>query len=91
LLTQSKWIPLAVLGLLQAADGLSTRAALAIPGSVELNPLVRSLGLWPGKLLVLALVLTLAYITTRPRRLWALCGVYGLILTSNSLLVWLHR
>jgi hypothetical protein len=77
--------------LLQAADGLSTRAALVVPRARELNPLVHSLGLWPAKLLVLALVLALAYITTRPRRLWALCGVYGLILASNSFLVWLHR
>lgn len=87
----SKWIAASLLILLQVADGLSTRAALAIPGVVELNPLVRTLGLWPSKALVITLPLALAYITKRPRRLWAVCGVYGLIVVSNSLLVWFHR
>jgi len=87
----SKWIAASLLILLQVADGLSTRAALAIPGAIELNPLVRNLGLWPSKALVITLPLALAYITKRPRRLWAVCGVYALIVASNSLLVWLHR
>lgn len=52
---------------------------------------MHSVGLWPSKALVITLPLALAYITKRPRRLWAVCGVYGLIVGSNCLLVWLYR
>jgi Domain of unknown function (DUF5658) len=76
--------------LLQAADGLSTRAALAVPGALELNPLVRSVGLWPAKLLVLALVLLLALRTKKPQRVWTLCGLYAVIVGSNLLLLARH-
>jgi hypothetical protein len=76
--------------LLQAADGLSTRAALAIPGARELNPLVRGVGLWPAKLLVLALALLLALKTEKPQRVWTLCGLYAVIIASNLLLLARH-
>jgi hypothetical protein len=86
----SKWTAASLLILLQVADGLSTRVALAIPGAIELNPLVHNLGLWPAKLLVLALVLLLALKTIKPQRVWLPCGFYVLIIGSNLLLRALH-
>ena len=78
-----KIIPFIVLGLLQVADLLSTRMALTIPGVMELNPLVRELGLWPAKLLVLGFIALLVYRTKSLRRLWGVCAVYALIVASN--------
>lgn len=85
-----KIIPFLVLGLLQVGDLFSTRMALAIPGLMELNPLVRELGLWPAKLLVFGFIALLVYRTKSQRRLWAVCGVYALIVASNVLLFVTH-
>lgn len=63
---------------------------LAVPGVIELNPLVRNLGLWPAKLLVLALVLLLALRTKKPQRVWILCGIYAVIIASNLLVLARH-
>lgn len=83
-----KWIALAILLLLQAGDFLSTKFALAVPGVVELNPLVRTLGLVPAKLLVLGLVLVLIYRAEKLLRIWILCGTYSAIVASNLALAW---
>jgi hypothetical protein len=85
-----KTIPFIVLGLLQVGDLLSTRMALKIPGVMELNPLVRELGLWPAKLLVLGFIALLVYRTKSMIRLWGVCGVYALIVASNVLLFVTH-
>lgn len=84
-----KLIPFVVLALLQAADFASTRLAFSI-GAVELNPLVRGLGLWPAKLLVCGLIVLLALRTNRARRLWTLCGVYAFIVSSNMAVALMH-
>lgn len=85
-----KIVPFLVLCVLQAGDLLSTRLALKMPGIMELNPLVRELGLWPAKLLVCALVLLLVWQTKRMRRVWTLCGIYAVIVASNLLLLVTH-
>jgi hypothetical protein len=85
-----KIIPFIVLALLQAGDLLSTHMALKIPGVMELNPLVRSLGLWPAKLIVFGFIVLLVCRTNSPKRLWAVCGVYALIVASNVLLFATH-
>lgn len=85
-----KVIPFLTLCVLQAGDLFSTRMALRIPGVLELNPLVREFGLWPAKLVVLGLILLLAWRTKKMARLWAVCGVYALIVTSNMLVVLTH-
>jgi hypothetical protein len=85
-----KIIPFLVLGLLQAGDLFSTRMALTVPGVMELNPLVRGLGLWPAKLLVIGFIALLVYRTKSVGRLWAVCGVYALIVASNVLLFVTH-
>ncbi len=85
-----KIFPFLALALLQAGDLFSTRMALKIPGVMELNPLVRELGLWPAKLLVLGFVALLVYRTRSRRRLWAACGVYAVIVASNVLLFVTH-
>ena len=85
-----KAVPFITLCLLQAGDLFSTRMALTIPGVQELNPLVRQFGLWPAKLLVFGLIVLLASRTRKMGRLWALCGVYGLIVGSNMLVFATH-
>jgi hypothetical protein len=85
-----KIVPFLVLALLQAGDLFSTRMALRIPGVMELNPLVRELGLWQAKLLVLGFIALLVYRTKSRRRLWAACGVYALIIASNILVFVTH-
>ncbi len=87
---KGKIFPFLVLALLQAGDLFSTRMALTIPGVTELNPLVRELGLWPAKLLVLGFFALLVYRTKSRRRLWAACGVYAVIVASNVLLFVTH-
>ncbi len=64
--------------------------AMAIPGVVELNPLVREFGLWQAKLLVFGLIVLLAWRTNRMGRLWTLCGIYAVIVGSNVLLFVTH-
>lgn len=83
---KTKWLPATLLCMLQAADAASTRLALHLPGTIELNPLVRLLGLWPAKLLILALLLLWAWRTRRPGRLWAVAAVYTCIVLSNVVL-----
>jgi hypothetical protein len=85
-----KTLPFIVLALLQAGDLFSTRMALKVPGVMELNPLVRELGLWPAKLLVLGFIALLVYRTKSQRRLWAACGIYAVIVASNVLLFVSH-
>lgn len=85
-----KIVPLLVLSVLQAADLFSTRIALRIPGITELNPLVRDLGLWQAKLLVLGLVVLLVWRSKSIKRLWAVCAIYALMVGSNLLLVITH-
>jgi hypothetical protein len=85
-----KVIPFLTLCLLQAGDLFSTRMALKVPGVLELNPLVREFGLWPAKLLVLGLILLLAWRTKKMARLWAVCGIYAVIVASNMLVFVTH-
>jgi hypothetical protein len=85
-----KIIPFLALCLLQAGDFFSTRMALKIPGVLELNPPVREFGLWPAKLLVLGLILLLAWRTKKLARLWAVCGIYAVIVGSNMLVCATH-
>lgn len=78
--------PILILCLLQVADLISTRLAMRVPGTLELNPLVRELGLWQSKLTVLALVVILAFWVKHTKRVgavWLVCGVYALIVASN--------
>lgn len=89
-LNRNRIIPVLVLGVLQAADLFSTRVALKIPGITELNPLVRDLGLWQAKLLVLGLIVLLVWRSKSIRRLWAVCAIYAVIVGSNVLLVVTH-
>ncbi len=85
-----KVVPFLILCILQAGDLFSTHMALSIPGVLELNPLVREFGLWPAKLLVLGLILLFAWRTKKMARLWAVCGVYALIVASNLLVFVTH-
>ena len=85
-----KLVPFLVLCLLQVGDLFSTRLALSIPGVVELNPLVRGFGLWQAKLLVFGLIVLLAWQTKRMRRMWTLCGIYAVIVASNTMLFVTH-
>ena len=78
--------PILILCLLQAADMISTRLALRVHGVLELNPLVRQLGLWQSKLTVLVLIVILAYWVKHTKRVaavWLVCGFYILIVASN--------
>jgi len=84
-----KVIPFALLALLQAVDLASTRLAFSA-GAIELNPLVRGLGLWHVKLLACAAIVLLACMTKRTGRLWALCGIYGLTVGNNFALALTH-
>lgn len=86
----SKWTALVVLTLLQTADAVSTRIVIGA-GGIELNPLVRGLSLYGAKVVVFTAVCLLAWMTTRPRRLWVLVGLYGGIVAWNSSLILLHR
>jgi len=81
-----KFVPLVILGLLQAGDLLSTRMVMKIPGALEANPLVRDLGLWQAKLLALAVVILLVWRSQTLGRLWAACGVYAAVVLSNTLM-----
>ncbi len=80
-----KYIALAVLGFLQAADGLTTRAALHA-GAIEGNPLVRDLGLWPAKLLALIIFALIVWRAKKMTIPWIACAVYALVVFSNLLL-----
>ncbi len=80
-----KRVALLFLIVLQAGDLLSTKAATHA-GAVELNPIVRDLGLWPAKLLTLALIALLVWRVKSMTRVWVLCGLYTLIVTNN--LIW---
>jgi hypothetical protein len=85
--------PILILCVLQVADLISTRLALSVPGVLELNPIVRQLGLWQSKLMVLALIVILALWVKRTKRVaavWLVCGVYGLIVASNFRLFIAH-
>lgn len=85
--------PLLILCVLQLADIVSTRLALKVPGVLELNPLVRQLGLWQSKLAVLGVIVLLALWVKRTKRVaavWLVCGVYVLIVASNFRLVIAH-
>ena len=78
--------PILILCLLQVADLISTRMALRVPGVLELNPLVRQLGLWQSKLTVLLLIVILAFWVKRTKRVaavWLICAIYTLIVASN--------
>ncbi len=86
---RQKYIALALLLLLQVIDYFSTRAALA-HGAWELNPLVHDLGLGQAKFVVAGLVLLLIWRATKPRRVWALCIIYTLIVSSNVLVALTH-
>lgn len=50
---------------------------LAVPGVIELNPLMCKIGLWPAK-------------TRKPQRVWTLCGLYAVIIANNMLLLARH-
>jgi hypothetical protein len=85
-----KMVPFLILCLLQVGDLFSTRLALKVPGVMELNPLVRGFGLWQAKLLVFGLIVLLARQTKRMRRMWTLCGIYAVIVASNTMLFVTH-
>jgi len=82
----SKKIALVFLVVLQAGDMLSTMAATHA-GAVELNPIVRDMGLWPAKLVTVALVALLVWRAKSMTKIWVLCGLYTLIVANNILLV----
>jgi len=66
---------------------------MRVPGVLELNPLVRELGLWQAKLTVLVLIVILAFWVKHTKRVaavWLVCGVYSLIVGSNILLFASH-
>ena len=86
LMTRAKWIAMAVLLVLQVADVATTLAVFHV-GGIELNPLVRGLGLLPAKLIACAAVCLLVWATKHPRWLWIMCGVYGMIVGWNASLV----
>ena len=67
---------------------MSTKAATHA-GAVELNPIVANLGLWPAKLLALALVILLVWRAKSMARIWVICGLYALIVANN--LVWVLK
>ena len=90
-MTRPKLIVLAVLLLLQAGDLVSTRLALAVPGVVELNPVVRDLGLWPAKLITCGFCIMLVLYEKKLWRTWCVCALGGAIVSSNLLLVWRPR
>ena len=80
--------------LLQLFDFMSTRSAMALHEVVELNPLMRGasgqadmLKVVAAKLLVCALAYVLIRRTQRLRLVWVACGLYGLIVLSNWLLL----
>jgi Domain of unknown function (DUF5658) len=83
-------IPFVVLCLLQVGDWISTRMALSIPSVVELNPMVRSFGLWQAKLLMCGIIALLAWRTKKPSKLWVVCGIYILVIASNILVFATH-
>ncbi len=83
-------VPLLVLGVLQLGDLFSTRMAMKVPGVLELNPIVRRLGLWDAKLLAVALIVLLAWRAKKMGPLWTACGVYACVVVSNVLLVFTH-
>jgi hypothetical protein len=85
-----KIVPFLVLCLLQAGDWLSTRAALATPGMVEFNPLVRAMGVGHAKLILVVAAIPLLWYTKKPWHLWALCGFYAVVVASNALLSVIH-
>ena len=86
---RSKFLVAALLCVLQAGDFVSTRLALR-HGAVELNPLVRALGLWEAKLLAFAVVILLVIFARRARLLWTVAVVYTCIVGSNLLLLLRH-
>lgn len=81
-MTRTKWLLLAGLTLLQVVDLLSTRLALLF-GMVELNPVVRSLGLWQAKLLAFAVILVLGVRCKRTWALWAALGYMVVVVGWN--------
>lgn len=83
-------IPSVILCLLQVADWFSTRLALSTPSIVELNPMVRSVGLWQAKLLMCGIIVLLAWRARKPRKLWVVCGIYTVIVASNVFLFATH-
>jgi hypothetical protein len=82
-LAKQKWVALWVLVALQIGDLVSTHLALSAHGVVELNPLVREMGLWPAKLLATALIAALVWRVRSLSRVWGVCAVYSLLVISN--------
>ena len=85
-------LPFIILAALQIGDLISTRLVLAA-GGVELNPLVRALGLWPTKLVALVLLFGWAALTSSRKqqaRAWMLCAVYALVVIWNISLTITH-
>jgi Domain of unknown function (DUF5658) len=89
--TRPRQLALAALLLLQAGDLVSTKLALSVPGIVEFNPLVRWLGVWPAKLVLVAVAVIVVLRTKKLWRAWACAGYYCLVVGSNLLLYWNHR
>ena len=87
-MTRVKWMLLALLAL-QVLDAVSTRLALRV-GAWELNPLIHMLGLWPSKLLVMALCIVLVVRNRRPWRLAIPAVIYIGIITSNFVVYATH-
>ncbi len=84
-LNVNRIVPFLILCVLQLGDYISTRLAFKA-GAVEGNPLVHALGLWETKVLACAIIALIAWKTTRPKRLWAICAVYVLVVASNLLI-----
>ena len=67
---------------LQLGDLASTKLALH-HGAVELNPLVRTVGLWQAKLLVIGLVVGYSLLHRSTKVLWVGCGIVGVTVVWN--------
>lgn len=66
---------------LQALDGLSTKLAIA-HGVAESNGIVSALGLWPAKLLVVFLALTIGW-RMSSKALTAVVAFYSIVVLWN--------
>jgi hypothetical protein len=81
-----RWYALLVFAVLQAGDYLSTRLALASPSMVELNPIVRYVGLWEIKVIGLIGLTLLIWWGKQMRAIWIVNIVFIFVILNN--LMW---
>lgn len=93
-MTSRKRLAFMLVCLLQLADFVSTRSVMALHGTVELNPLLRSVNgradmfkVVAAKLLACALAYFLIRRAQRLRLIWVACAIYWVIVMSNWLLL----